>query len=280
MTWIINLKVKVMGNAYYKLHDWLFPIDKNRRDIVTIPPYNYINSMPFQKIVLDFLAWNGIDKKGNITSKRVYSTRIEILENRTALARCGFSTGKYIEKLVVSEFLEMKKEIPNLNPVMFAHFLDDSYHNSKLTKFTTLGVQKSNQTTRECYDSLKFFLIEIQSLLETEYLRTQIECNHTETPNLGNCFRCEEFITPLAKIGLNSDETGQFSINYFINPHLKELVGDSLGEILEKKFDELVYGEMKDFVKITPLNRRYDKWFKEIRTIPNYKVTVTEQNSL
>lgn|GEM_PF-5762836 len=269
-----------MGNAYYKLHDWLFPIDKNRRDIVTIPPYNYINSMPFQKIVLDFLAWNGIDKKGNITSKRVYSTRIEILENRTALARCGFSTGKYIEKLVVSEFLEMKKEIPNLNPVMFAHFLDDSYHNSKLTKFTTLGVQKSNQTTRECYDSLKFFLIEIQSLLETEYLRTQIECNHTETPNLGNCFRCEEFITPLAKIGLNSDETGQFSINYFINPHLKELVGDSLGEILEKKFDELVYGEMKDFVKITPLNRRYDKWFKEIRTIPNYKVTVTEQNSL
>jgi hypothetical protein len=49
---------------------------------------------------------------------------------------------------------------------------------------------------------------------------------------------------------------------------------------LEKRFDELTSGEMKDFVKMVPLNRRYDKYFKEIQTIPNYNVTVTEQNSL
>lgn len=268
------------NRLYYKLHSWLFPIDENRSDIVTIPRYNYINSIPFQKVVLDYLAWNGIDKKGNVTSNKVYPTRTQILENKTALAQCGFSTGKYIEKLVVFVFLETKKEIPDLKPELFAHFFEDCYHNSKLVKFTTLEAQKSNKTTKKYYDSLKGFLIEIQSFLEVEDLRTRIECNHTETPNLGNCFRCEEFITPFCKIGLNCDETGKFTINYFINPHLKELIGESLGDTLEKRFDELASGEMKDFVKMIPLNRRYDKYFKEIQTIPNYKTTITEQNSL
>lgn len=280
MTLIINFKTKVMSNIYYKFHDWLFPIDENRSDIVTIPRYNYINSVHFQKVVLDYLAWNGIDKKGNITSSKVYPTRTQILENKTALAQCGFSTGKYIEKLVVLVFLETKKEIPDLNPELFAHFFEDCYHNSKLTKFTTLEAQNSNQTTKEYYDSLKRFLIEIQGFLETEDLRTRIGCNHTETPNLGNCFRCEEFITSFAKIGLNCNEIGKFTINYFINPHLKELIGESLGDTLEKRFDELTSGEMKDLIKIIPLNRRYDKYFKEIQSIPDYKVSVTEQNSL
>lgn len=270
----------IENKFYYKLHSWLFPIDENRSDIVTVPHYNYINSVPFQKIVLDYLAWNGIDKKGNVTINKVYPTRTQILENKTALAQCKFSTGKYIEKLVVFVFLETKKEIPDLNPELFAHFFEDCYHNSKLVKFTTLEAQKSNKTTKEHYDNLKGFLIGIQGFLEAEGLRTRIGCNHTETPNLGNCFRCEEFITPFCKIGLNCNEIGQFTINYFINPHLKELIGESLGETLEKRFDELATGEMKDFVKMIPLNRRYDKYFKEIQTIPNYKVTVTEQNSL
>ncbi|MCJ7935632.1 MAG: hypothetical protein MUW56_18905 [Chryseobacterium sp.] len=137
------------GNRFHnKLNNWLFPIDENERDIITVPRYNYINSVPFQKVVLDFLAWNGIDKKGNVTSNRVYPTRIEILETRTALVKCGFSTGKYIEKLVVFVFLETKKEIPDLNPVLFAHFFEEKYNNSKLVKFTTLEAQKSNKTTR------------------------------------------------------------------------------------------------------------------------------------
>jgi hypothetical protein len=61
---------------------------------------------------------------------------------------------------------------------------------------------------------------------------------------------------------------------------LKELIGESLGETLEKRFDELTSGEMKTFVKMVPLNRRYDKYFKEIQTISNYKVSLTEQNSI
>ncbi|MGU3374445.1 hypothetical protein [Chryseobacterium sp. M5A1_1a] len=69
-------------------------------------------------------------------------------------------------------------------------------------------------------------------------------------------------------------------MTYFINPHLKELVGESLRDIVEKRFDELITGEMKDLIKVIPLNRRYDKWFREIQTIPHYGVTVTEQNSL
>lgn len=268
------------NRLYYKLHSWLFPIDENRSDIVTIPRYNFINSVPFQKVVLDYLAWNGIDKKGNVTSSKVYPTRTQILENKTALAQCGFSTGKYIEKLAVFVFLETKKEIPDLNPELFAYFFEENYHNMKLTRFVTLEAQKSNQTTKECYDSLKRFLTGIQGFLEVEDLRTRIECNHTETPNLGNCFRCEEFITPFCKIGLNCNEIGQFTINYFINPHPKVLIGESLGDTLEKRFDELTTGEMKNFVKKVPLNRRYDKYFKEIQTFPDYKVSVTEQNSL
>ncbi|WP_419495156.1 hypothetical protein [Chryseobacterium bernardetii] len=53
-----------------------------------------------------------------------------------------------------------------------------------------------------------------------------------------------------------------------------------MAEILEKRFDELTTAEMKDLVKMIPLNRRYDKYFKEIQTIPNYKVSITEQSSL
>lgn len=270
----------IENKFYYKLHSWLFPNDKNRSDMVTIPRYNYLNSVPFQKVVLDYLAWNGIDKKGNVTSNKVYPTRAQILENKTSFAQCGFSTGKYIEKLVVFVFMETKKVIPDLNPELFAYFFEENYHNSKLVKFAALETQKSNKTTKDYYGSLKKFLIEIQSFLEVEDLRTRIECNHTEIPNLGNCFTCEEFITPFCKIGLNCNEIGQFSINYFINPHLKELIGESLGDTLEKRFDELTTGEMKDFVKMIPLNRRYDKYFKEFQTIPNYKISVTEQNSL
>jgi len=35
-------------------------------------------------------------------------------------------------------------------------------------------------------------------------------------------------------ISLNIDTLGKFSINYFINPHLKELIGESLGDAMEK----------------------------------------------
>ncbi|WP_295230340.1 hypothetical protein [uncultured Chryseobacterium sp.] len=270
----------MIRNRFHDKFNWLFPTDNTESDIVTVPRYNFINSVPFQKVVLDFLAWNGIDKKGNVISNKVYPTRTQILENKTALAQCRFSTGKYIEKLVVFVFLETKKEIPDLNPELFAHFFEENYHNSRLTKFADLETQKSNKTIKEHYNSLKGFLIEIQGFLEVEDLRARIECNHTETPNLGNCFRCEEFITPFCKIGLNCNEIGQFSINYFINPHLKELIGECLGDTLEKRFYESASSEMKGFVKMIPLNRRYDKYFKEIQTIPNFKVSITEQNSL
>ena len=76
---------------------------------------------------------------------------------------------------------------------------------------------------------------------------------------------------------MNCDESGQYSITYFINPHLKELLGDSLGVTLEKRINDLANGEMKDSVKSVPLNRRYDNWFKQIQAIPYYKVTVTER---
>ncbi|QBJ84991.1 hypothetical protein DDI74_01375 [Chryseobacterium gleum] len=38
----------------------------NRSDVVTVIRYNYINFVPFQKVVLDFLAWSGINEKGNV----------------------------------------------------------------------------------------------------------------------------------------------------------------------------------------------------------------------
>lgn len=85
------------------------------------PPINHHYHTLFQKLILDYLAWNGIDKKGNVTSNKVYPTRMEILENRTLLRKCGFTTGD-MEKLVVFEFLEMKERMQDLNPVMFAHF--------------------------------------------------------------------------------------------------------------------------------------------------------------
>lgn len=268
-------------NSFYnKLQNWLFPVDEHESDILPVSSYHYYSPSPFQKVMLDYLTWNGIDKKGNVTNKKAYPALNEIQENRTALRECGFANGKYIEKLIVSEFLEMKVNIPDLNPVMFANFYEEQYHNIKLAKFATLETQKSNKTTKEHYDSLKKFLIEIQGFLEADNLRTRIECNHTETPNLGNCFRCEDFITPFCKIGLNCDTLGRFSIHYFINPHLKELIGESLGDTLEKRFDELTSGEMKDFVKMVPINRRYDKYFKEVQTVSNYKVSITEQNSL
>lgn len=123
------------------------------------------------------------------------------------------------------------------------------------------------------------FLIEIQGYLDALDLRTRIECNFTECENWNNFSRVEEFVTPFAKIALNCDTLGRFSLNYFINPHLKELVGESLGDTLEKRFDE-----MKDFVKMIPLERRYDRYFEELlrftKVYPHYKAVITEKNFL
>lgn len=268
-----------MGKVYGRLHNWLFPIDKYERDIITVPPHDYFHSTPFQKLIKEHLAWNAIDR-----SKRVYPTRVEIQENRALLRKCGFSDGKYIEKLIVSEFLEMKRNIPDLNSVNFAHFFEEHYHNVKLVKFAILEAQKSNEITKECYDSIKGFLIEIQGYLEVFDLRTRIECDFVDTGNWNNCSRVEEFVTPFAKVSLICNKSAKFSINYFINPHLKELVGESLGDTLEKRFDELANGEMKDFIKMVPLERRYDRYFEELlrfsQTNLNYKAVITDKNSL
>jgi len=247
------------------------------------PPINYRYTTPFQKLILDYLAWNGIDKKGNITSNKVYPTRMEILENRTLLRKCGFTTGD-IEKLIILEFLEMKRNIPDLDSEMFILIFEDSYHNLKLVKFATLGAQKSNKNTKWYYDVIKEFLIEIQGCLELEHLRTRIECNFTEKRNWNNIAGVEEFVTPFAKVSLNCDKSAKFSINYFINPHLRELVGESLGDTLEKRFNELNNGEFKNLIRMTPLNRRYDRYFEELlrfsKTHPNYKAVITDKNSL
>lgn len=271
----------IVNRFYDKIHNWLLPVPEQQCDV--FPPISYRYTTPFQKLILNYLAWNGIDKKGNITSNKVYPTRTEIQENRTQLRKCGFTTGD-IEKLVVSEFLEMKRNIPDLDSEMFIHFFEDCYHNLKLVKFTTLEAQKSNKITKWNYDIIKRFLIEIQGYLEAEHLRTRIECDFSETRNWHNTAKVEEFVTPFAKLQLNCDKSARFSINYFINPHLRELIGESLGDVVEKRFDELASGEMKDLIKLIPLNRRYDRYFEELlkfcRTHPNYKSFITDKNSL
>jgi len=268
---------------YLKALEWLFPIPEQQNDAIPPPPHS-LNSIPLQKAIIDFLAWNGIDKKGNLTSNRVYPTRIEILETRTAVRKCGFSTTEFIEKLIVSEFLEMKKEIPNLIPEKFIYYFEQNYHNLKLVKFATLEAQKSNEATKQYYDSIKDFLIEIQGCLEVVDLRTRIECYYADTGTWYHCSTVEEFVTPFANVSLICNKSAKFSINYFINPHIKELVGESLDDVVEKLFDELANGEMKDLLKMIPLERRYDRYFEELlkfsQTNPNYKVIITDKNSL
>jgi hypothetical protein len=271
----------MIGNRFYdKIHNWLLPVPEQQCDV--FPPLHHY-STPFKKLIIDYLAWNGIDKKGNVTSNKVYPTRTEIQANRTLLRKCGFTTSD-IEKLIVLEFLEMKRNIPDLDSEMFIHFFEDCYHNLKLVQFTTLEAQKSNQNTKQYYNIIKGFLVKIQSYLETEYLRTRIECDFSETRNWHNTARVEEFVTPFAKVGLNCHKSAKFSINYFINPHLKELIGGTLGNTLEKRFNELVTGEFKDLIMMIPLNRRYDRYFEELlrftKIFPNYKAVITERNSL
>lgn len=272
----------MIGNRFYnKIHNWLLPVPEQQCDVF---PSLHRYQTPFQKLILDYLAWNGIDKKGNVTSNRVYPTRMEILEAKSTLRKCGFSTGVYLEKLIVLEFLEMKRNIHDLNSEMFAHFFEENYYNLKLAKFTTLEAQKSNEITKEYYETTKRFLIEIQACLKVGYLRTRIECNFTEIGSWNNPTRVEEFVTPFAKIGLNCHKSAKFSINYFINPHLKELIGEALGNTLEKRFNELATGEFKHLIKMTPLNRRYDRYFEELlkftRIFPHYKAVITDKNYL
>lgn len=140
MTWIINQKK--LWIIYHKLLNWLFTIDEFERDIIPFSSYDYFSPSPFQKVIINYLTWNGIDKKGNLTNNNVYPTHAEILENRTALRECGFASNTNIEKLIVSEFLEMKRNIPDLNPVVFALFYEDKYHNVKIVKFDSLETQK------------------------------------------------------------------------------------------------------------------------------------------
>lgn len=83
---------------------------------------------------------------------------------------------------------------------------------------------------------------------------------------------------------ITTETLSKFSINYFINPHLKELVEESLRDAVEKYFNELANGEMKDFVKMIPLERRYDRYFEELlrftKIYPYYKAVITNKNSL
>jgi len=270
------------GNRFYdKIHNWLLPVPEQQCDV--FPPLHHYQT-PFQKLILDYLAWNGIDKRGNVASNRIYPTRAQIQEAKSTLRKCGFSTGVYIEKLIVSEFLEMKRNIPDLNSGIFAHFFEENYYNLKLVQFATLEAQKPNEIIKEYYDTTKRFLIEIQAYLEVEYLRTRIECNFTEIGSWNNTARVEEFVTPFAKLQLNCDKSARFRISYFINPHLKELIGGFLGDTLEKRFNELDNGEFKHLVKMIPLNRRYDRYFEELlkftKIYPHYKAFITERNSL
>ncbi|MDQ0780573.1 hypothetical protein [Chryseobacterium sp. W4I1] len=280
----INNVFGMFTQSYLKFLSWLFPIDEQERDILPVSSYHYYSPSPFQMLIIDYLAWNGVDKKGNVNRKKAYPTSIEIQENQTALGKCGFANGEYIEKLIVSEFLEMKVNIPDLNPVMFANFYEDIYHNVRLVRFASLEAQKSNKNTKQYFNTIKEFLIQIQGFLEGEDLRVRIESNFTETGHWGNCSRVEEFVTPFTRIQLNCNTLGQFSINYFINPHLKELLGGFLGNTVEKWFDELINGEMKDLVKMVSLNRRYDRYFEELvkftKIYPNYKAVTTERSSL
>lgn len=124
-----------MGNVYNKLLSWLFPLDEFERDIVPFSMYHYFSHSPFQKLIVDYLTWNGIDKKGNVTNNKVYPTYAEIVENRTALRKCGFSSNKNIENLIVSEFLETKVNIPDLNPLKFACLYEKQYTIVKLSDF-------------------------------------------------------------------------------------------------------------------------------------------------
>lgn len=123
------------GNRFYdKIHNWLLPVPEQQCDVFT-PLHHY--QTPFQKLILDYLAWNGINKKGNVTSNKVYPTRMEILEAKSTLRKCGVSTGD-IEKLIALEFLEMKRNIPDLDSVIFISIFEDNYHNLKLAQFVTL----------------------------------------------------------------------------------------------------------------------------------------------
>lgn len=271
----INNVLKMFTQNYLKFLNWLFPVSERQNDAIPPTPHRYLNSIHLQKVITDFLAWNGINKKGNVTSKRVYPTRIEILETRTAVRKCGFSDGKCIEKLIVSEFLEMKKEMPNLIPEKFIYLFEENYHNIKLIQFATLETQKSNKITREHYNRIRGFLIEIQACLEAVDLRTRIECDYSDTGTWYHCSKVEEFVTPFAKVSLICNKSAKLSINYFINPHIIELIGESLSDIVEKQFDEFANGEMKDLVKMIPLERRYDRYFEELlrfsHTNPNYE---------
>ena len=57
------------------------------------------------------------------------------------LRKCGFSNGNYIEKLIVSEFLEMKRNISDLNSEMFIPIFEDNCYNLKFAQFATLETQ-------------------------------------------------------------------------------------------------------------------------------------------
>ncbi|MEY8761257.1 hypothetical protein [Chryseobacterium tongliaoense] len=280
----INNVLKMFTKNYLKFLSWLFPVSERQNDVIPPTPHRYLNSIHLQKLIIDFLAWNGIDKKGNVTSKRVYPTRIEILETRTVVRKCGFSNGKYIEKLIVSEFLEMKKKMPNLVPEKFIYLFEENYHNIKLAKFATLEAQKSNEITKEHYDNIRSFLIEIQACLGAVDLRTRIECDYSDTGTWYHCSKVEEFVTPYAKISLICNKSAKLSISYFINPHVREIVGESLTVTIENKFNALADGELKDYIKLVPLERRYDRYFEELlifsETHTNYKASVTNKHSL
>ncbi|WP_419495155.1 hypothetical protein [Chryseobacterium bernardetii] len=73
-----------LSKLFDKIHEWLIPTEQGC-DI--FPPVDHLYSTPFQKVVMNYLKWYGVTKKGDITSSKVYPTFVEILETKNILRK-------------------------------------------------------------------------------------------------------------------------------------------------------------------------------------------------
>lgn len=119
----------MLSSIYFRLLQRLFSKDEYEMDIVTIPDNNFYSS--FQGIVLNYLTFYGIDERGNNTGKKIYPTKAQILNIKQSLKEYGIPSEDDIEKMVIDEFLEIKKIDSNLTPSSFAHWFENKYFKTK-----------------------------------------------------------------------------------------------------------------------------------------------------
>jgi bacterioferritin-associated ferredoxin len=205
----------------------------------------------FKKLVLSYLLQNGIS-----------DVPLQASNNRDfisdALEHLGFSD--LMEKVIMKKWHESK----NLAPAVFSEEFVNDYKYFYLAEFAHEDVIKRNNQLVEVYDKIIAYIMDIQSYLENEELRTRVESDfRTYHDAMATMFQCT---TPFCMVSLGCSTKGRYNIMYSLDYEILQMIPNSAVNDLLRRIYELTSGELVEFLRIGSLCTNCVQVFKTLVT--------------